>query len=282
MDQSLTIVVNSTDSYEDSWFPFFTLFKKFWPDCPYPIVLSSETKIFSYPGLDIRSLRFGAGDDGRRLTWSEGVLRCLAEIDTKYILWTLEDLFLTGPVDTARLQSLVATMAKQDFTHISLTPTSKPSAYLPSAEAGLWRIAQDHRYRISLLNGLWHTQRFMKYMRPHENPWQLEILGSRRAHKVPDSFYCVASPDKTDAATWPMPYLVTGITKGKWNPAVVPLLQKHGISMDFSRRGFHRDPPALIRRAQLAMKLLQNFGALISSSRKPALKAASRSVGKLK
>jgi len=41
---NLTVLVNSTDTFSDCWPPFFQLFKRYWPECPCPIILNTETK----------------------------------------------------------------------------------------------------------------------------------------------------------------------------------------------------------------------------------------------
>ena len=44
-DKNLTILVTSCDKYSDLWIPFIKLFRKFWSDCPYKLVLISESII---------------------------------------------------------------------------------------------------------------------------------------------------------------------------------------------------------------------------------------------
>ena len=51
MDRKFSVFVNSTDSFEDCWFPFFSLFKTFWPEFGGKIYLNTEAKQFCYPGL---------------------------------------------------------------------------------------------------------------------------------------------------------------------------------------------------------------------------------------
>lgn len=46
-----TIVVSTCDAYRDLWPAFFALFKRYWPDCPYKIVLNTETLDFQWPGF---------------------------------------------------------------------------------------------------------------------------------------------------------------------------------------------------------------------------------------
>ena len=45
----VAILVPSFDGYRDVWEPFFRCFFKFWPDCPYPVVLGSIRETCSDP-----------------------------------------------------------------------------------------------------------------------------------------------------------------------------------------------------------------------------------------
>ena len=46
-EEICSVLVTSCDSYDDTWEPFFTLLETMWPNCHYPIYLSTETKNFS-------------------------------------------------------------------------------------------------------------------------------------------------------------------------------------------------------------------------------------------
>jgi len=37
-----SILIPSCDKYSDLWRPFFTLFWRHWPDCPFPVYLGSN------------------------------------------------------------------------------------------------------------------------------------------------------------------------------------------------------------------------------------------------
>ena len=53
-----TIVVSSCDAYSDLWEPFFKVLKAEWKGLDkIPIVLNTESKSFSYDGLDIRTMK---------------------------------------------------------------------------------------------------------------------------------------------------------------------------------------------------------------------------------
>ena len=57
MKSNITVLVNSCDSYSDAWYPFFTLWKKYWPDCKYPIILNTESKSYLDEQLLIQSFQ---------------------------------------------------------------------------------------------------------------------------------------------------------------------------------------------------------------------------------
>lgn len=251
-----TIVVNSTDSFEDCWLPFFTLFSKYWPDCEHPIVLNTETKSFSYPGLNIQCSKVQVPSSTRRLSWSECLMRCLDTLNTDLILYLQEDYFLNAPVDVSSLELLTDIMNVEGFSHISLVTFSNSGPWHSTSYPFLWEVGQRADYRLSLQAGLWRRDRLRSYLRSHETPWQFEVWGSKRARRVRDTILCVSHEIFGNQIPEVIPYKATGIVKGKWNrEAVCGLFDEQNICVDFSVRGFYdqasetRERAPLIRRA---------------------------------
>ncbi|HVV51172.1 MAG TPA: hypothetical protein VHO06_16000 [Polyangia bacterium] len=237
----LTVVVNSTDSYEDCWAPFFTLFAKFWPACPFPILLNTERKDFSWPGLDVRATRVALGDGGASPPWGECLLRCLDLVESELVLYLQEDYFLSARVDVERMGMVVRRMIQEEHGHVSLTPFSNEMPWRPlPGDPILCAVDQNASFRINLQAGLWRTSTLRRHLRRHENPWQFEVWGTQRSHRVRESFLCV-NPDALDRGEIAIvPYFPTGVVEGQWQEeAVIPLFQDHGIEIDFTRRGFH-------------------------------------------
>ncbi len=58
-DQQTAVLVVSCDNYSDVWSPFFELYSRFWPDCPFNTYLISNTKEYSvnYAGKQIDNLK---------------------------------------------------------------------------------------------------------------------------------------------------------------------------------------------------------------------------------
>ena len=71
MKADYAILINSTDSFEDCWHPFFKLFSKFWPNYEGKIYLNTETKDFKYHELDIVCIKNNISPPAKKNTWSE-------------------------------------------------------------------------------------------------------------------------------------------------------------------------------------------------------------------
>lgn len=120
----VSAVVLSHDGYADLWPIFFELLFRFWPDLPYPLHLVSNHRTFS----DSRVTPVRVGDDR---SWSDTLARALGDIPSRYVLLLLEDYFLTGPVDTARIARLHAAMVKLGAVYLRLAPAQILTVRIP-------------------------------------------------------------------------------------------------------------------------------------------------------
>jgi hypothetical protein len=254
MNDECTVVVGSTDSYSDCWYPFFTLWARHWPDCPFRVVLVTERAQYDHPGLTIRCAQ--VAKDGERLAWSDALGRALDEIGSRYVLWTTDDLFLQRRVDTAEMERLLALADSLRLAQLLLAPIGPDSAYALDRATGLWSIHRGFRYYLSLMPALWDRVRFRSLLRRGENPWQMELLGSRRARRQADRFMSVAPSALYGRWSWPMDPYTTGITKGRWEPDVVRFFAAEGLAVDLVSRGLRAPAPPVLRRIETVMRVL--------------------------
>ena len=260
--KDLTILVNSSDGFEDCWSPFFTLFEKYWPDCACPVVLNTETKDASFPGLALQASRVALGES-RRLTWSECLARCLDRIHTPYVLYLQEDFFLEAPVQTALIESFLNTLRSGRADVIRLMECGGSGPWHPTEDPLLWRVDQNAVYRIALQAALWRKSTLRSHLRMHESPWQLEVFGSARARRLKDQVLCVNRDRFHGPGLEVFPYGPTGVVKGRWERHIVePLFAQHGIDMDFSVRGFYQ-AGAATQRAPIVRRLVDRIRSLV-------------------
>ena len=257
-----TIIVNSCDSFEDCWFPFFTLFDRYWSTPRPPIILNTEQKQFSYPGLNLRASQVQHGVE-RRLSWSECLDAALATVETPLVLYMQEDYFIEQAVDTAIVSEMAQRMLEDTtIKHIGLTHFGAGSPILPDKRPALSRIGPRASYRLSTQAGLWRTDALQSYLRPWESGWMFELFGTVRAWKRDDLFLTLDRATTVPAIA----YQHTGIVKGQWSKFVPALFERESITMDFGKRGFvTENTSSFKRRAQLLLKVLNHPSSAIKS-----------------
>lgn len=265
---AFTVLVNSSDGYEDCWDPFFRLFNLHWPECQAPILLNTELKDWSCPYLPVRCSRAQVGVAGRRLSWSECLLEALSQVVTPLVLYFHEDYFIESPIDVATIEQLAGVMmADAQIRHIGLTHFGAAGPFEPTTDPRLWRISRASRYRVSTQVGLWRMDALRSYLRPEENAWMFEIFGTMRARRRNECFLTV-NRERFGPGKRVVEYLHTGIVKGRWHPGAPAVFEKFQIDLDFQKRGFYSEPGWLGRKAETAGRLLANprvaLGSLVS------------------
>jgi hypothetical protein len=261
-NSTFTILVNSSDGFEDCWFPFFRLLETYWPNCSHPIVLNTEYKDYKYSGLNVTASKANDISPDQLLTWSSRLIKVLEKIETPLVLYMQEDYFVEEPVKTDVIERFASILIKDpEVRYIGLTHFGNRAPFKPySKYPELWQVTQNSDYRISTQAGLWHRDTLLSYLRADENIWMFEIFGTQRAKRKKELFLTANRDLYSPAQTCIVNYVHTGVIKGKWHPAMVPLFKKHGIKMDFDKRGFWKQKPYLLRKIETGKKLLKDPG----------------------
>lgn len=240
IEDRITILVCSCDSYNDLWPPFFTLLKKYWPDNNCKIILNTEYQTYKEPGLNIETFSLGKSPYGTRL------LNHLERIDTPYTLLLLDDFFLRRPVDEKKLSLIIEKMDEDES--ISVFYCNKSDFVKKETNIyGFAEMLQYAPYKLNMQAGLWRTESLKKYWRPEDNPWIWEIFVNYTTFDTKDKFYSLI-----DLETSPIYYGYNpdgmGVFRGKWvKNDVCPLFEKHSIHVDYAKRGYYEPDNAVAR-----------------------------------
>lgn len=216
----LAIVVVSCDAYADLWPVFFALWRRHWPDCPYPVYLVSNVRRCEEPGV------VGV-DVGPDRTWAQNLRTALDRIGHERVLLLLEDFLLEARVDTARVRALARTASEADAHVLRLVANpgpSRPAAIGP--EIGTLDTAD--RWRVSTQAAVWRTATLRALLRPRYTAWDFEWLGTRLSSAVfPDGFYGVYDPALVYRH---------GVERGRWLPHGLAICAAAGVPVDLAAR----------------------------------------------
>ena len=223
MNKECVIIIPSCDNYSDAWDPFFHFFFKYWPDCPFPVCLITETKVFPDKRVTTINLKKDYG-------WANNVSKVLNQLAANYFIYFLEDVFLEKKVDTARILHLLEVMKRDKASCIRLYPSPGPDApYEKEPQLGV--IAADAKYRVSTMTAIWDKAAFLRVLRPGENAWQMEFEGTKRSATMGELFLSVYEDDPAVDI-----FDGTAIKKGRWQYDYVEFCKREGFIVDTSKR----------------------------------------------
>ena len=219
----LWIVVPSCDAYQDLWQPFFSLMFRYWPDCPYPIALLSNSLQFDHH----RITNISVGGD--KSDWSGRLSRGLSQVPTQSILLILEDFFFRTKVDQSRVAEAVRNFETLNAKCLRLIPRPAPTdTSNPSGFAKLGTITVGTPYRVSTQAAIWNKAVLQELLQSGESIWSFELDGSERSAKFDTGFF-----GTTDHV---LTYRHHVVEKGRWFPWSAREFAKQNIGCDFSRR----------------------------------------------
>jgi hypothetical protein len=212
------IVIPSCDKFSDLWPVFFGQFFRYWPEAS-PIYLVSNHRVYDDPR--VHSIR--VGDD---VSWSQTMATALDQVTCDYVLLILEDFPLMASVDTKRLQAHFELMVREQAGYLRLRAAPEPDQpHLQSLDIGY--ITPGSAYRTSLQAAFWHRQTLMNLLETGENPWQFELIGSRRSDACIRPFLSVNSTLEP-----PIPYFPNAVIRGVWAREAVAALAAQQVAID--------------------------------------------------
>jgi len=219
------LLVISCDRYSDLWRPFFTLFFRQWPNCPFPVFLGTNHLVYS----DDRVKTITIGED---LSWATGVTSMIDRLESERVVIFLEDFLIQRPVDDAMVRRLYEIACKEErVACIRLSPLPPPSRLPDVAVPGypeLGIVEPGTPYRVSAQPAIWRTDVLRKFLIPGFTAWQFEEIGTQLSEKGSDQFWGPFRP----AVVYDH-----GVEKGKWKPEGLRICREAGVSVDLNARG---------------------------------------------
>lgn len=210
------VLVVSCDKYSDLWDPFFKLFFKFWPDCPFNIYLLSNYKITNFPKVKTINI-------GKDISWSDNLYKGLNLLKEDYVFLLLEDAFLIDFVNTNKILNLFNMALNIDVNYFRIIPSPMPDKKYNEL---IGVVSKGTLYRATSEQCIWKKKILLKLLKTSETAWDFEINGSTRSDEY-DNFF----------STWgKCLFLINGVVRGKWQRSAIEKLKSLGIQTDLNKR----------------------------------------------
>lgn len=221
----LTLLLVSYDGYGDMWPAFFECKERFWPDCPYPLVLSNNEKAFEARNVRVINC-------GKEAQWSTRTRIALESIESKYVLFLLEDLFISDRVKTSDLQNAIALMEENNLDYYKIMTFSKICTKNYKGMGYLHEIPASWPYGISLQAAIWNREYFLNLVGGGDyNPWVFEVRRLNDEKKAEDPNALVGVFDDRNIMN-----ICHMVVQGKYLPKAVKFMQNKGVHVDLDSR----------------------------------------------
>jgi hypothetical protein len=242
---SCVVLVSSCDAFDDVWYPFFTLFFRYWPDCPFKVYLLNNYKKFDFPGIEV----INVGEDK---AWASNIIKALGRVKEKYILYLQEDYLFQSFVNNDNINAVIKFAEDKKAGYIRLVPYPPPDIIdlkimgfsgdlYPGQKIGLIKLGS--KYRTSLQAAVWDRETLLELLVSGENGWDMELNGSIRSAEIEQPFFSAIKPV--------IDYFPkTAIKKGRWYYDAIKLCEREGISIVGSGRPTESFREYLWRRAK--------------------------------
>ena len=234
-DNKCTILVNSCDSYEDLWNPFFKCLTENWKNIPYEIVLNTETKAYKCEYCPVTTFQLYKNN---KVAWGKRLIDTLKKIKSKYVIMLLDDFFLQSPVDTKTLNQCIKWMDKDENIAVFSFWRTRGKNIKSEKYANFEKRPVDGEYRFNCQAAIWRRDRLIKFIRKHESPWDWELLGSIRSRRYKDEFY-----SSIEGTPHVFDYYTGGVIhRGKWIiGAITPIIERYNLKIDLNQRGYQEE-----------------------------------------
>lgn len=217
---NLAILLYSCKKNSDMWNIFLQLFKKYWSDCEYPVILLTD---FYDEHSDTRFDEVITLDS----SWRDMVEAGIKKAGTKYVMLFMDDYLLCDYVDNAKIKFFLEEAEKYNAANIRLleSPTIKAVSFDKNSSYHYYE--PGTAYSFSTQVGIWNAECLLKYCKKGWSAWDFERKGSV---EIRDYKHPLLAPKD-----YAFPY-EEGVRKGKWMDVGVRICKRNNIKLDFSKR----------------------------------------------
>jgi glycosyltransferase involved in cell wall biosynthesis len=218
--KDISVLMMTCDKYSDIWQPFYQLYTKYFPN-PYDLYVGTETLDCDF-GTTIKT-------QGQ---WTNRLKETLKQIDTKYVLFLLDDFFIRNKVNYVQIDTI-----KDYFKDNIATFNFELTNCIRTEEKSIGTFKKKSNKQIYLFScqpGLWDREKLIEILDDDKSPWQMETteLDSKYEFYANVGELIIDIGYYNHKKSW-------GVVQGKWATEMIKLNNKEKLGIDFSQRGFY-------------------------------------------
>jgi len=202
------------------WEVFSKLFRKYWKDCPYHIILVTDK--YKKTEKEYVFDKVAVCDD----TWARMIKKAVNEVGTPYVMLWMDDYLLCDYVSNDDVEKQLGRAKHYHAANFRLTESPECAGiYKENDVIGYYK--RGEAYSLDTQVGIWDCGFLKKFIRDEWSAWDFERIGSlsREYREQP----VLVSLD------YEFPY-EEGVRQGKWMQQGAKLCKRNGIRPDYSKR----------------------------------------------
>ena len=219
----MKLIVLSCSKNEELFAPFHHCLEKYYPNHPEVVYFTDGIMNPYYKTIPVG---IGIGQ------WTYGFRRFLKMIDDDYVLLMIDDCFIRKPVDEKRIRKAKLILDLEP----NLACLNFEKHWDKDDEGTIYHdwLKRKHgsRFEVSLMCGLWDKEKLLKVVDRDCSPWTIEEEQDSKGYD-----YFINADDYI--IDWGYrTFKPCNIVKGKWTRECKEFLDKEGLIVDYSKKGF--------------------------------------------
>jgi len=183
------VIISTCDKFSDLWDAHILLLEHSWKEHPKAYLVTDVPTERWFDRVEVVCAGIGTEITQR-------LKQVLDKVTTDYILFTLDDYFLTEPIRDQALRQTLAVMEEENLDYVWLDSPTNP--YMPTykelcregavaldGHPGYFlRNLEEGNYKVSLYPGLWRTDFMRRTLEQTRNAWQYEVALTEMASQM--------------------------------------------------------------------------------------------------
>ncbi len=218
--RSTPLIYSTCPKYRSLAAGFFYFWKKYFPHYIGPVFVTDSSSISD----KINNYLWQLPEKYENLSFSTRLIRTLRHIKSEFVLFTLDDFWLSAPIDEKLLDEAIKVMiGNKKIAYFNLAECKFGNRHPDSTLAT--RMPRKAEYRVSTQMGIWRTKALLKLLRRGESAWLFETYGTKRSRLSNWIYLCLS-----ENATPCFRYNYGGVIwRGSFNAAGLKQSRQNGL-----------------------------------------------------